>query len=78
MQGNYGSERNRDVLSLTNAFNAFTGDVVMEYCFGFCDSHLESPGFKVNFHRPLVVVSAFGALASQFPFIHPVSNRNCQ
>ncbi len=75
-KGIVATKENGNVLNLVDAFSAFTGDVVMEYCFGFCDNHLESPGFKVNFHQALVNISAFGALAVQFPMIHPVSKLN--
>jgi len=60
-------------LVLSNAFNAYAGDVITEYCFGFCYDHLESPGFKENFHRAFMAVTAFGHLALQFPMMHPVS-----
>jgi hypothetical protein len=61
------------VATLSNAFNAFAGDVITEYCFGFCYNHLESPDFKDNFHQAFMAVSAFGHLALQFPLMHPVS-----
>lgn len=67
------AKTNGDVLVLSNAFNAFAGDVITEYCFGFCYNHLESPGFKDNFHPAFMAVSAFGHLAMQFPLMHPVS-----
>ena len=62
-----------EALVLSNVFNAYAGDVITEYCFGFCYKHLESPGFKENFHRAFMAVSAFGHLALQFPMMHPVS-----
>ncbi|KAL3422375.1 cytochrome p450 family protein [Phlyctema vagabunda] len=62
------------VLVLSNAFNAYAGDVITEYCFGFCYNHLESPGFKDNFHAAFMAVSAFGHLALQFPIMHPIMN----
>lgn len=61
------------VLTLSNAFNAYAGDVITEYCFGFCYNHLGSAGFKDNFHPAFMAVSAFGHLALQFPLMHPVS-----
>lgn len=65
-------------LILSNAFNAYAGDVITEYCFGFCYKQLESPGFKEeNFHRAFMAVSAFGHLALQFPMMHPVSCGIC-
>jgi len=62
-----------EVLVLSNAFSALAGDVITEYCFGFCYNHLDSPGFKNNFHPAFMAVSAFGHLAMQFPLMHPVS-----
>lgn len=61
------------VLILSDAFDAYAGDVITEYCFGFCYNHLESPEFKDNFHKAFMAVSAFGHLALQFPLMHPVS-----
>jgi hypothetical protein len=63
-----------DILVLSSAFNAFAGDVITEYCFGFCYNHLESAGFKDNFHPAFMAVSAFGHLAMQFPLMHPVGS----
>ncbi|CZR51378.1 related to cytochrome P450 CYP3/CYP5/CYP6/CYP9 subfamilies [Phialocephala subalpina] len=68
------AKNNGDVLVLSNAFDAFAGDVITEYCFGFCYNHLESAGFKDNFHPAFMAVSAFGHLAMQFPLMHPIMN----
>jgi hypothetical protein len=62
-----------EILVLSNAFNAFAGDVITQYCFGFSYNQLESPGFKENFHRAYMAASEFSHLAFQFPIIHPVS-----
>lgn len=62
-----------DILVLSNGYEAFAGDVITEYCFGFCYNHLESSGFVDNFHPAFMAVSAFGHLAMQFPLMHPVS-----
>jgi hypothetical protein len=62
-----------DVLVLSDAFNAYAGDAITEYCFRFCYNPLESPGFKDNFHPAFMVVSAIGHLAMQFPLMYPVS-----
>lgn len=67
------AKNNGEILTLSNALNAFAGDVITEYCFGFCYNHLESPGFKDNFHPAFLAVSAFGHLVMQFPLMHPVS-----
>jgi len=63
-----------EALVLSNVFNAYAGDVITKYCFGFCYKHLESPGFRENFHRAFMAVSAFGHLALQFPMMHPIMN----
>jgi cytochrome P450 len=65
-----------EVLNLIDVFSAFTGDAIMEYCFGFYDNQLESPGFKANPHQALVNPTSFGSLTVQFPLINPVSNYN--
>jgi len=65
-------EKNGETLVLSNAFSAYAGDVITEYCFGFSYKHLESPGFEDNFHRAFMAVSAFGHLALQYPIMHPV------
>jgi len=61
-------------LVLSNAFSAYAGDVITEYCFGFCYNHLESLEFKDNFHPAFMAVSAFGHLALQYPLMHPIMN----
>ncbi|KAI0102513.1 putative cytochrome P450 [Nemania sp. FL0031] len=55
------------VLVLNNAFNAFSGDVIASYCFGFCWDQLDSPGFKDNFHPAYEAVRKFAHLGLQFP-----------
>jgi cytochrome P450 len=70
------AEKSGEVLNLIDVFTAFTGDVIMEYCFGFCDNQLGSPGFKTNFHEAFVNLTSFGTLLLQFPFLNPVSNHN--
>ncbi|CZR70208.1 related to cytochrome P450 CYP3/CYP5/CYP6/CYP9 subfamilies [Phialocephala subalpina] len=54
-----GLEEARDtgsVVDLINAFSAFTSEIITEYCFGFGYGHLESKGFKENFHEPFKVI----------------------
>lgn len=62
-----------EVLVLSDAFSAFSGDVITEYCFGFCYNHLESPGFKENFHPTFMALAKFSHLVLQFPLVFPVS-----
>jgi hypothetical protein len=61
------------IITLSNAFNAFAGDVITEYCFGFCYEHLESLGVKDNFHPAFMAVGPFGHLALQFQMMYPLS-----
>jgi len=65
-------KKNTRVLVLSNAFNAFAGDVITTYCFGFCYNHLESPDFKDNFHLAYEAVRKFAHLALQFPVMYLV------
>ena len=57
------------------AYSALTGDIITQYCFGFCYNHLESAGFEEAFHEAFGAVAAFGHVALQFPWIHPVLRR---
>jgi len=74
-KGVLAAKESGEVLNLIDVFTAFTGDVILEYCFGFCDNHLGSPGFKTNFHEAFVNLTSFGALSLQFPILNPVSIR---
>ncbi|KAI0401910.1 putative cytochrome P450 [Xylaria palmicola] len=55
------------VLVLNNAFNAFSGDVIASYCFGFCWNQLDSIDFRENFHPAYEAVRKFAHLGLQFP-----------
>ncbi|KAF2182877.1 cytochrome P450 [Zopfia rhizophila CBS 207.26] len=50
-----------EIVSIEYAFSAFTNasDVVMKYCFGQSDYHIEAPGFDPNYHN-----TSFGAAKS--------------
>ncbi|KAH8198415.1 hypothetical protein TruAng_007399 [Truncatella angustata] len=61
------AKENADVLVLSNAFNAFAGDVITSYCFGFCYNHLGSADFKDNFHLAYEAVRKFAHVALHFP-----------
>ncbi|KAI0196447.1 putative cytochrome P450 [Astrocystis sublimbata] len=56
-----------NILALNNAFNAFSGDVIASYCFGFCWDQLDSSDFKDNFHNAYEAVRKFAHLGLQFP-----------
>ncbi|KAG0647531.1 Cytochrome P450 monooxygenase [Hyphodiscus hymeniophilus] len=55
------------LLILSDAFNAFAGDVIATYCFGFSYNHMESPDFIDNFHPAYEAVRKFAHLALHFP-----------
>ncbi|KAL7957986.1 putative cytochrome P450 [Trichoderma compactum] len=60
------------VLSLNSAFNAFAGDVIASYCFGFSYNQLESTGFHDNFHPAYEAVRKLAHFSLQFPMVYIV------
>jgi cytochrome P450 len=66
-------EARKEPLNLTLAFPALTGDVVMDYFFGFNYSQLKHPEFD-SFHDAFMKIGATGHIATQFPFIFPLMN----
>lgn len=64
---------NGRVLSFNSAFNAFAGDVIASYCFGFSYHQLESPDFHDNFHSAYEAVRKFAHFGLQFPSVFIVS-----
>jgi len=60
------------ILPINKIWNAFAGDVITQYSFGFSYKHLQSVGFKETFHDAFMAVSEFGHIALQFPWITPV------
>ncbi|PIA99137.1 Trichodiene oxygenase [Cercospora beticola] len=63
------------VCNMTEAFSAYAGDVVTNYCFGYDYDHLSLDGFTDSFHDAFMAVSAFGHVALQFPWMHSLLNR---
>lgn len=59
-------------ISFNEAYPAFTGDVIMEYSFGFCFDHLKSPDFKSSFHEAFRALDEFTAIGVQFPPFYAV------
>ncbi|KUL83802.1 hypothetical protein ZTR_06649 [Talaromyces verruculosus] len=57
------------VLCFNDAFNAFAGDVIASYCFGFSYHQLESPDFRNNFHSAYEAVRKFAHFGLQFPMV---------
>ncbi|KAL1592011.1 hypothetical protein SLS60_011603 [Paraconiothyrium brasiliense] len=45
-----------EVVQMEYAYSAFANDVVMQYCFGQSDHHIEAPEFDPSFHK-----TSFGA-----------------
>ncbi|KAF2261425.1 cytochrome P450 [Lojkania enalia] len=39
-----------EIVAMAYAYSAFTNDVVMQYCFGRSDHHIEAPGFDPVYH----------------------------
>lgn len=62
------------ILSLNSAFNAFAGDVIASYCFGFSYNQLKSPDFHDNFHAAYEGVRKFSHFGLQFPSVFIVSS----
>jgi hypothetical protein len=46
---------------------AFTGDIIMEYAFGFSYKQLESPTFE-SFHEAFMAIGSSAHVASFFPW----------
>ncbi|OCK79946.1 cytochrome P450 [Lepidopterella palustris CBS 459.81] len=65
-------KKSGEPMSLSDGFCAFTGDVVMEYAFGFCYDHIKSPGFSENMGTAFRAGNKFGHTAVQFPWIYSI------
>lgn len=61
------------VLTFNNAFNAFAGDVITSYCFGFSYNQLDSLDFHDNFHAAYEAIRKFAHFGLQFPSVFIVS-----
>jgi hypothetical protein len=64
-------EARKEPLNLTNAFPALTGDIIMDYFFGFNYAQLKSPEFD-SFHEAFIKIGGTGHIATQFPWFLPV------
>ena len=62
------------VITLSKAWCAFTGDIVTQFAFGKCYDQLESSGFENTFHEAVLASSKMGLLTLQFPWIIRVMN----
>ncbi|KAF2464255.1 cytochrome P450 [Lindgomyces ingoldianus] len=66
-------ESRKEPMNLTHAFPALTGDIIMDYFFGFNYGQLKDPEFD-SFHDAFMKIAGTGHLATQFPWILPVMN----
>jgi hypothetical protein len=65
--------KDRDqILNLARMWDAYSGDVIMEYGFGFSYENLKSEDFVETFHKPFLALTEFGGLACQFPIMVPI------
>lgn len=65
-------EARKEPMNLTNAFPALTGDIIMDYFFGFNYAQLKHPEFD-SFHEGFTKMGNIGHVATQLPWIIPVS-----
>lgn len=56
-------------LAISHGFEAYSGDVITQYSFGFSYDHLKSKDFEVNMEAAFMAVSKFGHTALQFPWM---------
>ncbi|KAL5115457.1 hypothetical protein ACEQ8H_006679 [Pleosporales sp. CAS-2024a] len=66
-------EGRKEPLNLTHAFPALTGDIIMDYFFGFNYAQLQSPQFD-SFHEAFIKIGGTGHIATQFPWFLPAMN----
>ncbi|KAF2703817.1 cytochrome P450 [Pleomassaria siparia CBS 279.74] len=66
-------EDRKEPLNLTLAFPALTGDVIMDYFFGFNYAQLKNPDFD-SFHDAFLKIGTTGHIATQFPSVFPIMN----
>ncbi|KAF2634512.1 cytochrome P450 [Massarina eburnea CBS 473.64] len=64
-------EVRKEPMNLTNVFPALTGDVIMDYFFGFNQGQIKSPDFT-SFHAAFMNMGSTGHWATQFHFILPM------
>jgi hypothetical protein len=55
-------------LVMNHVFPAYTGDIIMEYAFGFSYKQLASPNFD-SFHEAFMAIGASGHVAAFFPWV---------
>jgi hypothetical protein len=60
------------IINLTRVWDAYSGDVIMEYAFGFCYENLKSEDFVETFHDAFLALTEFGGLGCQYPILGPM------
>ncbi|KAL7772633.1 hypothetical protein CFE70_002593 [Pyrenophora teres f. teres 0-1] len=66
-------EARNEPINLSRAFPALTGDIIMDYFFGFNYNQLKHPEFE-SFHDAFIKIGGVGHVATQFPAILPIMN----
>ncbi|KAF1931555.1 cytochrome P450 [Didymella exigua CBS 183.55] len=66
-------EARKEPINLTHAFPALTGDIIMDYFFGFNYAQLKHPEFE-SFHDAFQKIGGAGHIATQFPLMIPMMN----
>ncbi|KAF3045052.1 hypothetical protein E8E12_006351 [Didymella heteroderae] len=66
-------EARKEPMNLTHAFPALTGDIIMDYFFGFNYAQLKHPEFE-SFHDAFQKIGGAGHIATQFPLMIPMMN----
>jgi hypothetical protein len=64
-------EARAEPLNLSHAFPALTGDIIMDYFFGFNYAQLKHPEFE-SFHDAFIKIGGVGHVATQLPMIMAV------
>jgi hypothetical protein len=65
-------KENDKVTNLARMWDAYSGDVITEYSFGFSYNNLHSEDFESTFHDAFLALTEFGLLACQFPIMGPI------
>jgi hypothetical protein len=61
--------KNDKVTNLARMWDAYSGDVITEYSFGFSYKSLQSEDFEDTFHKAFLAITEFGLLNCQFPIM---------
>ncbi len=66
------AKENDKVVNIARMWDAFAGDVITQYGFGFSYNNLHSEDFSQTFHEAFLALTEFGLLNCQFPFLGPI------